>query len=74
MVEQIKNGAGNLLNTRFNKAVYATVVGAAVDFAFALLLELHIDVSASLQSKTLILAMALTTLFVPNKQKNGEEA
>ena len=56
-----------MLNSSYNKAVYSGVVGAGVDFLYGLLAELGIDVSASLQSKTLILAMALTALLVKNK-------
>jgi len=61
------------LNTQYNKAVYSGVVGAAVDFLYGLLAEFGVDVSAGLQTKTLILAMALTALLVKNREKeNGE--
>ena len=68
-MERVKEGAKNILNSQYNKAVYSGAVGAAVDFLFGLLSEFHIDVSAGLQTKTLILAMAITALLVKNREK-----
>lgn len=74
-MEKLKGSAAGLLNTQYNKAVYSGVVGAAVDFIYGLLAEFGVDVSAGLQTKTLILAMALTALLVKNREKeNGESA
>ena len=67
-METVKQKAGNVLNSSYNKAVYSGVVGAAVDFLYGVLAEFGIDVTPSLQSKTLILAMALTALVVKNRQ------
>ena len=67
-MEKVREGAKNLLNTQYNKAVYSGVVGASVDFVFGLLAEFNIDVSAALQTKTLILAMAITALLVKNRE------
>lgn len=69
----MKTRIGNILNTRFNKSVYSAVVGASVDFVYGVLAEFHIDVSAGLQTKTLILAMALTALLVKNKNGHKNE-
>lgn len=66
-VSIVKDKALSVLNSQYNKAVYSGVVGAAVDFFYGVLAEFHIDVSAGLQTKTLILAMALTALLVKNK-------
>ena len=63
----VKQKAGNVLNSSYNKAVYSGVVGAGVDFLYGMLAEFGIDVSSSLQAKTLILAMALTALLVRNR-------
>jgi len=71
-LERVKESAKNILNSQYNKAVYSGAVGAAVDFLFGLLSEFHIDVSAGLQTKTLILAMALTALLVKNREKASE--
>jgi hypothetical protein len=71
-LEKVKASAKNILNSQYNKAVYSGAVGAAVDFLFGLLAEFHIDVSAGLQTKTLILAMALTALLVKNREKEAE--
>lgn len=68
-MEKFKGGAASLLNTQYNKAVYSGVVGASVDFLYGLLAEFGVDVSAGLQTKTLILAMALTALLVKNREK-----
>lgn len=73
-MEKVKESARNLLNTQYNKAVYSGVVGASVDFLYGLLAEFGIDVSAGLQTKTLILAMALTALLVKNRDREGEAA
>lgn len=70
MTDQIKKRAGGYLNTAYNKAVYSALVGASVDFLFGLLAEFGVDVSGDLQNKTLILAMALITWLVPNKNSN----
>ena len=71
----VKEKAGSVLNSSYNKAVYSGVVGAGVDFLFGILAEFGIDVSSALQAKTLILAMALTALLVKNRggaeQKSG---
>lgn len=61
------------MNTQYNKAVYSGVVGASVDFLYGLLAEFGVDVSAGLQTKTLILAMALTALLVKNREKENRE-
>lgn len=71
-MEKVKEGAKNILNSQYNKAVYSGVVGAAVDFLYGLLSEFHIDVSAGLQTKTLILAMALTALLVKNRERDPD--
>jgi len=68
-LERVKEGAKNILNSQYNKAVYSGAVGAAVDFLFGLLSEFHLDVSVGLQTKTLILAMAITALLVKNREK-----
>ena len=73
-MEKFKGSAASLLNTQYNKAVYSGVVGAAVDFLYGLLSELGVDVSAGLQTKTLILAMALTALLVKNRDRADKEA
>lgn len=73
-MERVKEGAKNILNSQYNKAVYSGAVGAAVDFVYGLLSEFGIDVSAGLQTKTLILAMALTALFIKNREKGNGEA
>ena len=73
-MEKIKGSAVSLLNTQYNKAVYSCVVGAAVDFLYGLLSEFGVDVSAGLQTKTLILAMALTALLVKNRDRVDKEA
>ena len=73
-MEKIKGSAVSLLNTQYNKAVYSGVVGAAVDFLYGLLSEFGVDVSAGLQTKTLILAMALTALLVKNRGQGDKEA
>jgi hypothetical protein len=70
-LERVKKGAKSLLNSQYNKAVYSGVVGAAVDFLYGLLSEFGIDVSAGLQTKTLILAMPVTTLLIRNKSKDA---
>lgn len=72
MPEQIKTTISNVLNSQYNKTVYSSVVGSAIDFFFGLLAEFHVDVSPGLQTKTLIFAMALTTLLVRNKEGSGE--
>ncbi len=72
-MEKIKGSAVSLLNTQYNKAVYSGVVGAAVDFLYGLLSEFGVDVSAGLQTKTLILAMALTALLVRNRAQGNRE-
>ena len=72
-MEKIKGSAVSLLNTQYNKAVYSGVVGAAVDFLYGLLSEFGVDVSAGLQTKTLILAMALTALLVKNRDQGNKE-
>jgi len=69
MVEGIKKKAGSVLNTQYNKSIYTAVVGAAVAFLYGVLAEFGINVSADLQTQTLILAMAITTLLVGNKKK-----
>ncbi len=66
---KVKEKAGSLLNSSYNKTIYSGVVGASVDFLFGLLTEFGVDVSPDLQTKTLILAMAIVTLIVPNRQK-----
>ncbi len=71
-MEKVKESAKGIFNSQYNKAVYSGAVGAAVDFLFGLLAEFHIDVSAGLQTKTLILAMALTALLVKNREKGTE--
>lgn len=71
-MERVKESAKSILNSQYNKAVYSGAVGAAVDFLFGLLAEFHIDVSAGLQTKTLILAMALTALLVKNREKTAD--
>lgn len=71
-MEKVKESAKSIFNSQYNKAVYSGAVGAAVDFLFGLLAEFHIDVSAGLQTKTLILAMALTALLVKNREKGTE--
>jgi hypothetical protein len=73
-LEKFKGSAASLLNTQYNKAVYSGVVGASVDFLYGLLAEFGVDVSAGLQTKTLILAMALTALLVKNREKEEGEA
>ena len=73
-MEKFKGNAASLLNTQYNKAVYSGVVGAAVDFLYGLLAEFGVDVSAGLQTKTLILAMALTALLVKNRDRVDKEA
>lgn len=73
-MERVKEGAKNILNSQYNKAVYSGAVGAAVDFLYGLLSEFGIDVSAGLQTKTLILAMALTALLIKNREKGNGEA
>ena len=73
-MEKFKGSAVSLLNTQYNKAVYSGVVGAAVDFLYGLLSEFGVDVSAGLQTKTLILAMALTALLVKNRGQGDKEA
>lgn len=70
-MDKVKDAAKRILNSQYNKAAYSAVVGASVDFFYGLLSELHIDVSAGLQTKTLILAMAITALLVPNKNGNS---
>lgn len=72
-METIRQRAGSLLNSRHNKAVYSAVVGASLDFLFQLLLDLGNPVSPELQSKSIILAMALVALLVPDKNTNGEK-
>ena len=72
-MEKFKGSAVSLLNTQYNKAVYSGVVGAAVDFLYGLLSEFGVDVSAGLQTKTLILAMALTALLVKNRGQGDKE-
>ena len=69
-METVKERAGHVLNSSYNKAVYSGVVGAGVDFLFGLLAEFGVDVSSSLQAKTLILAMALTALLVRNRERS----
>ncbi len=71
-MEKVKESAKSIFNSQYNKAVYSGAVGAAVDFLFGLLAEFHIDVSAGLQTKTLILAMALTALLVKNREKTAD--
>ncbi len=66
-METVKQKAGSVLNSSYNKAVYSGVVGAGVDFLYGMLAEFGTDVSPSLQAKTLILAMALTALLVRNR-------
>ena len=70
-MEKVKESAKSILNSQYNKAVYSGAVGAAVDFLYGLLAEFHIDVSAGLQTKTLILAMALTALLVKNRESGS---
>ena len=72
-MEKFKGSAVSLLNTQYNKAVYSGVVGASVDFLYGLLAEFGVDVSAGLQTKTLILAMALTALLVKNREKENRQ-
>ena len=69
MVETIKKKAGSIFNTQYNKPVYSVLVGAGVDFAYGFLAEFGVDVSTGLQTKTLILAMAITTWLVGNRKK-----
>ncbi len=68
-MDKVKTQAKSILNNQYNKAMYSGIVGATVDFVYGLLFEFGIDVSASLQTKTLILAMALTALLVKNAKK-----
>ena len=63
----MKEKSRNVFNSSYNKAVYSGVVGAGVDFLFGLLAEFGIEVSTSLQTNTLILAMALTAFLVKNR-------
>lgn len=73
-METVKEKAGNVLNSSYNKAVYSGVVGAGVDFLFGFLAEFGIDVSSPLQAKTLILAMALTALLVRNRDGAAKDS
>jgi len=72
-MQAIKQKAANVLNTAYNKTIYSAAAGASVDFIFGLLSEFHIDVSPGLQTKTLILVMALITLLVKNKNGSSSE-
>ena len=71
-MQAIKEKAAGVFNTAYNKTIYSAAAGAAVDFIFGVLSEFHIDVSPGLQTKTLILVMALITLLVRNKADSSE--
>lgn len=73
-MEKVKEKSRNLLNSSYNKAVYSGVVGAGVDFLYGLMAEFGIEVSSSLQTNTLILAMALTAFLVKNRSADERAA
>ena len=66
---EVGKKVGAVLNTKYNKSIYTAVIGAGVAFLYGVLAEFGIEVSAGLQTQTLILAMALTAFLVGNKSK-----
>lgn len=67
MVDQVKNGAKNILNNKYNKGIYSGIAGAGLTIVFTALKDNGVDVSVELQGSITTFVMLLITLLVGNK-------